>query len=68
MESPKARTTATAVAAGATSQNANKGSEHCSMPLGTVVIQEDTQSNWYRYLTMNWNLSSTVPVLRVLAQ
>lgn len=68
MGSPKAQTTATGAAAGATSQGANRGLEHCSRPLGTLAIHEDTNADWYRLLTTNWHLSSTVPVLKLLAQ
>ena len=68
MGSTKAQTTATGAAAGATSQNANKGLEHCSRPLGTLAIHEDTKADWYHYLTTNWHLPSTVPVLKLLAQ
>ncbi|BCD67267.1 CsgG/HfaB family protein [Nitratiruptor sp. YY09-18] len=68
MGSPKAKTTATGSAAGSTSQGANRGLEHCSRPLGTLAIHEDTSANWYQVLTNNWHLGSTVPVLKLLAQ
>jgi len=66
--SPSAATTATGAAAGATAQGANRGLERCARPFGTLAIHEDRNSDWYAYLTNNWRLSSTVPVLRLLAQ
>ncbi len=68
MGSPQAQTTATGSAAGATSQGANRGLEHCARPLGTLAIHEDSSADWYRVLTSDWHLGSTVPVLKLLAQ
>ncbi|MBD3816913.1 MAG: peptidoglycan-binding protein [Halothiobacillus sp.] len=63
-----AKTVATGSAGGASSENANKQLEHCDRPFGTVAIVEDQQSEWYRYLTQQYHLTSTVPVLRLLIQ
>ncbi len=63
-----AKTTATGAAAGATAQNANKDLEHCSRPLGTLALDEDTNSDWYHRLTREYRLTSTRPVLRLLVQ
>ncbi len=63
-----AKTSATGAAAGATSQNANKNLEHCDRPLGTLALDEDTRSDWYRRLSSDYKLGSTRPVLRLLVQ
>lgn len=63
-----ASTQATGAAAGASSQGANAKLERCSKPLGTLALDEDTSSSWYRRLTNEYNLTSTRPVLRLLVQ
>jgi hypothetical protein len=68
MGATSAKTTATGSAAGATSQNANAGLQHCAAPLGTVSIVEDTTAPWYDLLTGQYQLGSTVPVLKLLVQ
>ncbi len=57
----------TGSAGGATSQNANSQLEHCDQSLGTLAVVEDQAAPWYAYLA-NYNLGSTVPVLRMLIQ
>ena len=42
--------------------------EKCSKPLGTLAVYEDQHTDWYSYLTRNYKLTSTLPVLRLLAQ
>ncbi|PLY02190.1 MAG: peptidoglycan-binding protein [Desulfuromonas sp.] len=66
--SQQAKTTATGSAGGANAQNANSGLERCDATLGTLAIHEDSGQDWYRYLTTDLRLPSTVPVLRLLAQ
>lgn len=68
MGSESAKTTATGAAAGASSQNANPELEHCDTSLGTMSVVEDTASSWYTYLTTQWQLGPTTPVLKMLAQ
>ncbi|KAK42863.1 peptidoglycan-binding protein [Caballeronia jiangsuensis] len=63
-----AKTAATGSAAGEASQNANAGLQHCPAPLGTVAIVEDTEAPWYGLLTGQYQLGSTVPVLKLLVQ
>ena len=63
-----ARTVATGSAGGATSSDENQQLEKCAKPFGTVTIVEDQQSEWYQYLTREYRLTSTVPVLRLLIQ
>ncbi len=66
--SSDAKTVATGSAGGANAQNANKQLERCSRTLGTMTIYEDKSSGWYNSLTRQHNLTSTVPVIRLLAQ
>ena len=68
MGSSSAKTTATGSAGGSNSQNANAQLQKCSQSLGTMVIYEDRDSDWYTVLTRDYRLPSTVPVLRLLAQ
>lgn len=42
--------------------------EKSSKPLGTLAFYEDQHTDWYSYLTRNYKLTSTLPVLRLLAQ
>lgn len=57
----------TGSAAGGNTVNATKV-EKCSQTLGTMAFYEDQNSDWYAYLTRNYKLTSTIPVLRLLAQ
>ncbi|MGQ9796032.1 peptidoglycan-binding protein [Desulfosoma sp.] len=63
-----AKTVATGSAGGATSANVNASLERCGQPLGTIAVEEDQNSDWYHYLTGQYKLTSTVPVLRLLIQ
>ena len=58
----------TGSAAGSNNQNASTKIEKCSSTLGTLAFYEDQNSDWYSYLTRSYKLTSTVPVLRLLAQ
>ena len=58
----------TGSAAGSNNKNANTKIEKCSSTLGTLAFYEDQNSDWYSYLTRNYKLTSTIPVLRLLAQ
>ena len=58
----------TGSAAGSNNNNANTKIEKCSRTLGTLAFYEDQNSDWYSYLTRNYKLTSTIPVLRLLAQ
>lgn len=68
MGSSDAKTVATGSAGGANGQNVNKGLERCTSSLGTLAIYEEKNSSWYEYLTRQYKLTSTVPVIRLLAQ
>ncbi len=61
-------TVATGSAGGATAKGANSQLERCSAPLGTVAVEEDQSSPWYAYLSSQYKLGSTVPVLRMMIQ
>ncbi|MEO5700823.1 MAG: peptidoglycan-binding protein [Casimicrobiaceae bacterium] len=68
MGSQDAKTTATGSAGGATASNANAQLERCDRPYGTIALVEDQQADWYSRLTREYQLTSTVPVLRLLVQ
>ena len=55
-------------AAGANSSGASATLEHCDAPLGTVGVVEEQDGDWYRYLTSDLRLPSTIPVIRMLIQ
>jgi hypothetical protein len=59
---------ATGAAGGATAQGANPQLERCEKPLGTLAIAEDTNAIWYRLLTGQFKLGSTIPILRLIIQ
>lgn len=40
----------------------------CAAPLGTLAVEEDTAAPWYNILTGQYQLGSTVPVLKMLVQ
>lgn len=42
--------------------------ERCAKPMGTLAIHEDQRSDWFAYLTRNYKLTSTVPVIRTILQ
>jgi curli biogenesis system outer membrane secretion channel CsgG len=68
MGSPEAKTVATGSAGGANTQNANAQLEKCDGPLGTLAVVEDANAPWYGILTRQYQLGSTVPVLKLLVQ
>ncbi|MBZ0088513.1 MAG: peptidoglycan-binding protein [Thermomonas sp.] len=55
-------------AAGRNSNNSNPTLEHCDRTLGTVAVVEEQDGDWYRYLTSDLRLPSTIPVIRMLIQ
>jgi curli biogenesis system outer membrane secretion channel CsgG len=68
MGNSSAKTAATGSAGGANSEGANNKLEHCSAPLGTVAVTEDTDAPWYGTLTGQYHLGSTTPVLKLMIQ
>lgn len=67
MGDQSAKTVATGSAGGATAEGANSQLEKCEQSLGTLAVVEDQTAPWYLTLTQ-YNLGSTVPVLRMLIQ
>ncbi|HJV27147.1 MAG TPA: peptidoglycan-binding domain-containing protein [Aromatoleum sp.] len=63
-----AKTPATGAAGGGSAENASSQLERCDKPFGTAAVVEDQNSGWYRILTSRYQLTSTVPVLRLLMQ
>jgi len=63
-----AKTAATGSAGGGNAQNASAHLERCDNPLGTLAIVEDDRSDWYYRLRHEYQLGSTVPVLKLLVQ
>ncbi|WNC94599.1 CsgG/HfaB family protein [Paraburkholderia sp. FT54] len=54
--------------AGSNSQSTDDGLKRCKAPLGTASIVEDTAAPWFSLLTGQYQLGSTVPVLKLLVQ
>ncbi len=63
-----ANTAASGSAGGSSAQGANAALERCDSPLGTVALVEETSADWYRLFTTQYQLGSTVPVLRLMIQ
>lgn len=59
--------TVSGAAGGAATENQNSSLEKCSETLGTLAMQEDVNAPWYMQLR-NYNLGSTLPVLRLMIQ
>ena len=55
-------------AAGANAQGASATLERCDAPLGTVGVVEEQSGDWYRYLTSDLRLPSTIPLIRMMIQ
>ena len=66
--SAEAKTVATGSAGGASAQGENSQLEKCASPVGTLAVVEDQNQDWYRILTQQRGLTSTVPVLRLMIQ
>lgn len=61
-------TAVTGAAGGATAAGENSSLEKCGETLGTLRIEENTGAPWYGYYASNYQLGSTVPVLRTMIQ
>ncbi|MGC4075689.1 MAG: CsgG/HfaB family protein [Rubrivivax sp.] len=59
--------TVSGAAGGQTAEGDNGGLEKCTESLGTLALQEDTAAPWFLQLSQ-YNLGSTVPVLRLMIQ
>ncbi len=60
-------TVATGGAGGATASNASAQLHHCDRTLGTMAVEEDQGAGWYHQLSQ-YQLGSTIPVLRTIVQ
>jgi hypothetical protein len=61
-------TVATGSAGGSNAVGASSQLEKCNETLGTVAVVEDQSAPWYGYLSSQYKLGSTVPVLRMMIQ
>jgi curli biogenesis system outer membrane secretion channel CsgG len=68
MGASSAKTAATGSAGGANAQSANSQLERCDKSLGTITFVEDASQPWIAQLTQQYNIQSTVPLLRLMAQ
>ena len=59
--------TVSGAAGGTAAQGQNTSLEKCTDTLGTMALQEDINAPWYTQLRQ-YNLGSTVPVLRLMIQ
>lgn len=55
-------------AGGANAKGAALNLESCDEPMGTIAVVEEQEGDWYRYLSSDLRLPSTVPVIRMLIQ
>ena len=53
---------------GANAKGAGLNLEYCDEPMGTIAVVEEQEGDWYRYLSSDLRLPSTVPVIRMLIQ
>ncbi len=60
-------TTVTGAAGGATAAGNKSTLESCTESLGTLAMEEDVRAPWYSQLRQ-YNLGSTIPVLRLMIQ
>lgn len=60
-------TTVTGAAGGATAAGNKSNLESCDESLGTLAMEEDVRAPWYSQLRQ-YNLGSTIPVLRLMIQ
>lgn len=60
-----ASTAAKGAAAGATAVNADSGLERCEVPLGTLLIDDDREKDWYGEFTRATKITSIEPLIRL---
>ena len=63
-----ARTPITGSAGGANAENVNAQMERCDQSLGTVAVVEDQNAQWYGRMNREYQIQSTVPLIRLLIQ
>lgn len=64
----KKHTDSQGAAAGSKAKGQAINLEHCDEPLGTIAVVEEQEGDWYRYLSSDLRLPSTVPVIRMIIQ
>ena len=64
----KKKTDPQGAAGGANAKGAAINLESCAEPMGTIAVVEEQEGDWYRYLTSDLRLPSTIPVIRMLIQ
>ena len=64
----KKQTDPQGAAGGANAKGAAINLESCDEPMGTIAVVEEQEGDWYRYLTSDLRLPSTIPVIRMLIQ
>ncbi|MET0962302.1 MAG: CsgG/HfaB family protein [Noviherbaspirillum sp.] len=68
MGAQSAKTAATGSAGGANTQNSSSQLERCDRSLGTITFVEEANQPWMHYLSQHYQVQSTVPLLRLMAQ
>jgi curli biogenesis system outer membrane secretion channel CsgG len=63
-----ARTPITGSAGGSNAENVNAQMERCDQTLGTVAVIEDQNAQWYGRMRNEYQIQSTVPLIRLLIQ
>ena len=63
-----ARGPVTGSAGGENAANANSQLQRCAKPVGTIGVIEDTEQDWYRVLTTQYQLPPTTPLIRLMIQ
>jgi hypothetical protein len=63
-----AKTVATGAAGGASAQAVNAQLERCDKTLGTMTIVEEANQPWLYQFTQEYQMQSTVPLLRLIIQ
>lgn len=63
-----ARTPITGSAGGGNAENMNAQMERCDQSLGTVAVVEDQNAAWYGRMNREYQIQSTVPLIRLLIQ
>ncbi len=68
MGDQSAKTAATGSAGGASAQGSNSQPERCEKSLGTITFVEEANQPWMLELSRHYQVQSTVPLLRLMAQ
>lgn len=63
-----AKTAVTGSAGGSSSVNANSALKHCSKPLGTLMINDGRDEDWYSSFRQNTQINDVEPMIRLMIQ